>query len=159
MHTILPGRRPHVLVLQCLQVWKEELDDLTTLSDFEDSSDEDHESESVTDEASTSRLARSCTLDTFEGKRVCRAVLYIQMQLAELTLRVWLQAERRGASLEVNRPYFVQMLSGLQHIHKSSLIHRDLTPANVFIASDKVFVYLSFLLPSSALAPPIPVWY
>lgn len=45
--------------------------------------------------------------------------------------------ETRTASLEANRPYFLQLLSGLQHIHRNSLIHRDLTPANVFITSDR----------------------
>ena len=56
------------------------------------------------------------------------AVLYIQMQLCELTLRDHLKEEGRPASLEANKPYFLQLLAGLQHIHRNSLIHRDLTP-------------------------------
>ena len=34
---------------------------------------------------------------------------------------------------------FLQLLRGLQHIHVSGLIHRDLTPANVFITHDNTF--------------------
>ena len=59
------------------------------------------------------------------------------MQLCELTMRQWLQSEKRDPSLEANRPYLVQVLRGLHHIHQASLIHRDLTPANVFITHDK----------------------
>mmetsp|Transcript_54021 Transcript_54021/g.160177 ORF Transcript_54021/g.160177 Transcript_54021/m.160177 type:complete len:420 (+) Transcript_54021:1513-2772(+) len=59
------------------------------------------------------------------------------MQLCELTMRQWLQADGRDGSLEANRPYLVQVLRGLHHIHQASLIHRDLTPANVFITHDK----------------------
>ena len=65
------------------------------------------------------------------------AVLYIQMQLCELTLRDYLLEPTRDASLEGNKPYFLQLLQGLRHIHSNSLIHRDLTPANVFITNDR----------------------
>ena len=60
------------------------------------------------------------------------------MQLCERTLRQWLDAPRVG-SLEATRPCFLQVLRGLAHIHANSLIHRDLTPANIFITHDGSF--------------------
>lgn len=39
-----------------------------------------------------------------------KAVLYIQMQLCELTMRQWLQTRNRESSLEANRPYLVQAM-------------------------------------------------
>ena len=54
-------------------------------------------------------------------------------------MRQWLQEGGRDASLEANRPFFLQVLHGLQHIHANSLIHRDLTPNNVFITADGTF--------------------
>ena len=42
-------------------------------------------------------------------------------------------------SLEATRPCFLQVLRGLAHIHANSLIHRDLTPANIFITHDGSF--------------------
>jgi translation initiation factor 2-alpha kinase 4 len=61
------------------------------------------------------------------------------MQLCENTLREWMQTPGRDGSIGVNRGYFVQVLQGLAHIHQASLIHRDLTPNNVFITHDKTF--------------------
>ena len=76
--------------------------------------------------------------DELSPDGACKAaVLYIQMQLCELTLRDYLLEPGRDASLDGNKPYFLQLLQGLQHIHNNSLIHRDLTPANVFITNDR----------------------
>ena len=79
----------------------------------------------------SARSERSSALDdeSFlggDGEDCTRAVLHIQMQLCELTLRDYLLEEGRDASLEANKPFFLQLLGGLQHIHNHSLIHRDL---------------------------------
>merc|ERR1712185_453377 len=80
------------------------------------------------------------------------------MQLCDLNMRTWLQAEGRDTSLEYNRPFFVQVLRGLQHIHGASLIHRDLTPANVFISGsppDLVFKIGDFGLSREMTSDPL----
>ena len=135
-------------------MWKEQLASEEELDEFADSSDEelDDYSTLTDDENSSTSVSRSRsrrradrpsnedtygdTVGSLEGHPQ-KAVLYIQMQLCELTMRQWLQSEGRDASLEANRPYLVQVLRGLNHIHQASLIHRDLTPANVFITHDK----------------------
>lgn len=133
----------HPNVIRYYQVWKEEVADSSSLSDFFDSSGDEFQSESATDISSAPRRIpgqhhsrSSGTHSAGVGRRARgQSVLHIQMQLAEFTLRTWLQSVGRSTSLEANRPYFVQILLGLEHIHKNSLIHRDLTPANVFIAN------------------------
>lgn len=142
------------------QVWKEEVADSSSLSDFFDSSGDEFQSESATDISSAPRRIpgqhhsrSSGTHSAGVGRRARgQSVLHIQMQLAEFTLRTWLQSVGRSTSLEANRPYFVQILLGLEHIHKNSLIHRDLTPANVFIAN-KVSPRGE---PGAAQRPPLP---
>jgi len=139
----------HPNVVRYYQVWKEEMPSDAQLSDFIDSSDEE-EDYSETEESSVSprKIARrsgrpSLTSSVTDDESFVdwkpRTVLYIQMQLCDLTMREWLQCPGRDESLDMNRPYMVQVLRGLQHIHQASLIHRDLTPANIFITHDKLF--------------------
>ena len=142
----------HPNVVRYYQVWKEEVDAETALADFDDSSEEEFGSGSYTEYTgdSVSASDRSSARDSRRSARRSareeldvddptspRSVLHIQMQLCEITFREWLKEAGRPTSLEANRPYFVQLLAGLQHIHRNSLIHRDLTPANIFIAADK----------------------
>jgi serine/threonine protein kinase/mRNA-degrading endonuclease toxin of MazEF toxin-antitoxin module len=139
----------HTNVVRYYQVWKEDVDD-DGVAEFDDSSEDEFEESSVTEEdsytsTSVSRRGRRSTPSRSsapDDESLCddesqRAVLHIQMQLCELTLRDYLQESDRVASLEANKPYFLQLLAGLQHIHRNSLIHRDLTPANVFITNDR----------------------
>ena len=84
-------------------------------------------------------------------------MLYIQMQLCELTLRDYLRTEGRDTSLEASKPYFLQLLAGLQHIHRNSLIHRDLTPANVFITSDRSTIKIGDFGLSREMTSELPV--
>ena len=56
-------------------------------------------------------------------------------------------------SLEATRPCFLQVLRGLAHIHANSLIHRDLTPNNVFITHDNVFKIGDFGLSREMVTP------
>ena len=68
-----------------------------------------------------------------------RAVLYVQMQLCEKTLRCWLD-ERQPKDLShfKNTQIFRQILCGVQYIHSQNIIHRDLKPGNVFVSSKGV---------------------
>ena len=139
----------HPNVVRYYQVWKEDVD-REALAEFADSSDEefDYYSTSGADDDTTSRR-RSTRSSTTDGRSGPGAeseadtgparVLFIQMQLCELTLRQWLNVPGRDASVDAIRPCFAQVLRGLAHIHANSLIHRDLTPANVFITHDKTF--------------------
>jgi translation initiation factor 2-alpha kinase 4 len=50
-----------------------------------------------------------------------------------------------------------QVLRGLHHIHENNLIHRDLTPANVFITHDKTFKIGDFGLSREIQATGLPI--
>ena len=115
----------------------------SALEQFLDSSDEEDSSSLSLSRPTASRTHQSSSVRPSRsecgGALPARAVLYIQMQLCENTLREWMQTPGRDGSIGVNRGYFVQVLQGLAHIHQASLIHRDLTPNNVFITHDKTF--------------------
>jgi len=124
----------HPNVVRYYQVWKEEVELCdAALAEFADSSDEE-ELYSTEDSYSTRTGAPEACVAV-----PCRTVLFIQMQLCERTLRHWLEEGGRDPGLDATRPVFVQLLRGLQHIHSNSLIHRDLTPNNVFITHDGTF--------------------
>jgi serine/threonine protein kinase len=132
----------HPNVVRYHQVWKEEVEE-SALEQFLDSSDEEDSSSLSLSRPTASRTHQSSSVRPSRsecgGALPARAVLYIQMQLCENTLREWMQTPGRDGSIGVNRGYFVQVLQGLAHIHQASLIHRDLTPNNVFITHDKTF--------------------
>ena len=152
----------HPNVVRYYQVWKEELErgDDDALAEFDDSEEEEEEEGStsaMTEEDSNNGTRRSrargwrshggtsagdsssITGGALPGEHGPLAVLHIQMQLCELTMRDYLREPGRETTLEgaPNRSYLVQLFAGLQHIHRQSLIHRDLTPANVFITYDR----------------------
>lgn len=133
----------HPNVVRYYQVWKESMAEAQLLEQFPASSDEEDDSytgeESSMFSFSQAGSMRHSTVAGLSTGPALRQVLYIQMQLCERTMRQWLQEEGRDTSLAANRPVFLQLLSGLQHIHSSGLIHRDLTPANVFLTHDNNF--------------------
>lgn len=76
-----------------------------------DSSDEDlYESYSITDWSSDSLRTSRRRPGRSSADEPQRAVLYIQMQLCELTLKQWLATSPRDSTLDANRPYFTQVL-------------------------------------------------
>lgn len=69
-----------------------------------------------------------------------KAILFIQMQLCERTLRTWLDDRNEKIQEKVctlshddNVSIFKQILSGVAYIHSKGIIHRDLKPRNIFI--------------------------
>lgn len=62
-----------------------------------------------------------------------QAILFVQMQLCEKTLRCWLD-ERNEISHFKNVQIFRQILLGVEYIHSQNIIHRDLKPRNVFVS-------------------------
>ena len=72
-------------------------------------------------------------------------VLYIQMQICDLSLRQWLDnrnalisetsisSVKKTVNLVQSTSIFQQILCGLQYIHNAKLIHRDIKPSNIFL--------------------------
>ncbi|KAJ3383992.1 hypothetical protein HDU92_003815 [Lobulomyces angularis] len=61
------------------------------------------------------------------------AILYIQMQLCSCPdLRQWMEM-RKEVCYQKNFEILKQILEGLNHIHEHSIIHRDLSPENIFV--------------------------
>ncbi|CAB4004207.1 eukaryotic translation initiation factor 2-alpha kinase 1-like [Paramuricea clavata] len=85
----------------------------------------------------------SNTGDSINGKGF-GIVLFIQMELCDITLRQWL-LERNQELInnggQVNRKenmnIFKQIAVGVNYIHSQGLIHRDLKPSNIFLHRDK----------------------
>ncbi|XP_051775612.1 interferon-induced, double-stranded RNA-activated protein kinase-like isoform X2 [Erpetoichthys calabaricus] len=61
--------------------------------------------------------------------------LYIQMKLYEKgNLETWMDKNKRSKIQAMHM--FAQIVEGVEHIHSSNLIHRDLKPKNIFIGDD-----------------------
>ncbi|XP_028410003.1 eukaryotic translation initiation factor 2-alpha kinase 1-like [Dendronephthya gigantea] len=70
-------------------------------------------------------------------------VLFIQMELCDLTLTQWLlernqDIAKHGGQVnqQENMNIFKQILAGSNYIHSQGLIHRDLKPSNIFLNRD-----------------------
>ncbi|KAJ7570217.1 hypothetical protein O6H91_01G110500 [Diphasiastrum complanatum] len=61
--------------------------------------------------------------------------LYIQMEYCPRTLRDVFDSYAGPLDKEVTWKIFRQIVEGLAHIHGQGIIHRDLTPSNIFIDS------------------------
>ncbi len=81
-------------------------------------------------QSSTSSPSMSCPPSTFDS-----AVLYIQMQLCNRTLRQWLDDRNEsntGACETDNGVVMQQILRGTMYLHSQHIVHRDLKPKNIF---------------------------
>ena len=67
--------------------------------------------------------------------------LYIQMDYPGDTLRQWLDTRTVLCSDTCNS-IFVSICAGLNHIHSFNIIHRDLTPNNIFIDANTNHIYI-----------------
>lgn len=78
----------------------------------------------------------SCPKDA-EGKAVVEPLmLFIQLELCDLSLREWLQKEPNRTAADT-WDIFVQIVEGLCYIHEHGLIHRDIKPGNVLLKHHK----------------------
>ncbi|XP_065211676.1 eukaryotic translation initiation factor 2-alpha kinase 3-like [Planococcus citri] len=69
------------------------------------------------------------------------AVLFIQMQLCNQTLKQWLDTRNTTANSSVNVPQsmyiFTQVIKGIEFIHSKGIVHHDVKPNNIFISKDE----------------------
>jgi len=67
-----------------------------------------------------------------------KALLFIQMELCGgFTLKKWIARPERSVHLPECKTILTQILRGLHHIHSHEFIHRDVTPANLFLERDE----------------------
>merc|ERR1712098_501828 len=73
----------------------------------------------------------TCQLDTQGNAIMPRYILFIQLELCDMSLKEWLK-NHLGTHEQIWE-IFKQTAEGLYHIHRRGLIHRDIKPANVLL--------------------------
>ncbi len=83
----------------------------------------------------TSIIEFNKTLDISEDEPINKLcpILFIQMELCDMTLREYFLTQMEEDSLTIRMQYFKQILDGVEYLHSNNLMHRDLKPDNIFI--------------------------
>lgn len=134
-----------IKIVPCKEI-KKVLREVTALSDLHHSNivryytcwleDSGYQWDSKDDSGSSSQSTGNSSVKFF----------YIQMELCDTTLRVWIDqkniqnvkkslrdSKRREDGLTIAQ----QIVSGVEYIHSKMLIHRDLKPANIMFGQDR----------------------
>ncbi len=83
----------------------------------------------------TSIIEFNKTLDISEDEPINKLcpILFIQMELCDMTLREYFLTQMEEDCLTTRMQYFKQILAGIEYLHSNNLMHRDLKPDNIFI--------------------------
>jgi serine/threonine protein kinase len=66
------------------------------------------------------------------------AILFIQMELCDRTLKEYMENEMISDSIEKRIYIWNQILNGIKYLHMNNIIHRDIKPSNIFFLNNQI---------------------
>lgn len=93
-------------------------------------SESDNDSEDLDSEIADmiNNVRRTTISESFNG-----ATLYLQMELCQYSLQLWLDLEGRKVDRRQNLDIFLQVVRGIEYAHKKGVVHGRLSPACLYL--------------------------